>query len=134
MNRITRYGAALLWLAIATAATAQDAMCRALDGARVISADGEFLGVLGPSTDKYSIFNSFGDYGNKHGANSIWNANSKNGDSHRSSSAFNAYAQSPPKLMKGELLVGHLTVNKSIAGAVNPVLIGAMCNGFIPRR
>lgn len=131
--RIARWCFALLVASVATQALAQDVMCRALEGAIVRNADDEYIGTIGPATDGDSIFNGFGRFGNRHDPASIWNPHGKNGDRHNRGSAFNELALAPPRLVKNAQLVGHLSVNKAAAGAVNPVLLGALCNGFKPR-
>jgi hypothetical protein len=54
------------------AQSAQDT-CYALDGASVVTEDGDYLGRI---TNRYatdSIFNSYGTYGSRYSSNSIWN-------------------------------------------------------------
>lgn len=131
--RMALWCCGLMVASLAAPATADDAMCEALAGATVLTADGVFIGRLGPATDADSIFNPFGPFGNKHGPASIWNPHGKNGDRHGRGSAFNEFALAPPRLVKNRQVVGALSVNKAAPGAVSPIILGALCNGFRPR-
>lgn len=70
--------------------------------------------------DLESIFNEFGTYGSKFSLTSIWNEFGTYGSPFSSESAFNEFALSPPVIMSGSDIIGYLTVNSSINGAISP--------------
>ena len=49
--------------------------CNKFDGAKIISQDGEYLGQLGPSWNRDSIFNSSSEYSSTWSSDSIFNDN-----------------------------------------------------------
>ena len=49
--------------------------CNKFDGAKIISQDGEYLGQLGPSWNRDSIFNSSSEYSSTWSYDSIFNDN-----------------------------------------------------------
>lgn len=87
------------------------------------SNDGKtYLGKL--TSNKYdseSIYNEFGDYGSKFSSKSIFNEFSDYGSSVSDKSAFNKFASKPPMIISGGKIVGYLTTNSSIDGAISPV-------------
>lgn len=108
-------------------AMAQSSACAILDGAVIINNDGDFLGRVASPYNSESIFNEYGKYGNSYNPNSIWNEYGPNGSPYRTNSAFNSYSQNPPVLMKNGKLIGYLSTNKYLAGAMHPVVIGLAC-------
>lgn len=112
----------LLVLCVPAAGRAQD-LCSVVAGASVIADDGEFLGKITTSSSSQSIFNEYGSFGSEYGAKSIWNSYGKYGGEYSRQSPFNKYTSTPPALVKGGEVIGYLTVNRSIRGAVNPFLL-----------
>lgn len=104
----------------------------AFEGARVVTEDGEFLGVVTNPYASSSIFNSYGRYGNQYATNSIWNEYGRFGGSYSSESARNQYASRPPLLIRDRRVIGRLTTNRYLDGAVNPIVLGAVCYDFTP--
>lgn len=71
--------------------------------------------------DSDSIFNDYGTYGSKYNSKSIWNEYGTYGSSYSSESAFNKYATKPPAIVLDGEVVGYLTINTTITGAVSPI-------------
>jgi hypothetical protein len=91
---------------------------------KLYSNDGKvFLGTL--STNQYdsdSIYNQYGDYGSKYSDKSIWNSYGDYGSKYSSKSAFNDFATEPPIIVdENGKIVGYLTTNNAIKGAISPV-------------
>lgn len=116
--------------AVITAATAvADDLCSALNDSVVISQDSNNT-YLGKISNKYtddSIFNQYGNYGSKYSQNSIWNGYSQVGSKYAAESAFNKYSTSPPMIIKNKEIIGYLSVNKYVSGAINPVVLRSVC-------
>ncbi len=84
--------------------------------------DGTYLGKLTTNQfDPDSIFNQFGVYGSQFSATSIWNRFGVYGSQFSSQSPFNDFTSTPPyiKTIDGKI-VGRLTTNRFIAGAISP--------------
>ena len=84
-----------------------------------------YLGELTTNTyDSDSIFNEYGTYGSKYGSKSIWSKYGTYGSEYSSYSPFNPYAFSPPMIVDGDYnVVGRLTVNEYMTGAISPYQI-----------
>ena len=94
-----------------------------LYGGTRIYADNEERTYLGTIDDEFasdSIFNDFGTYGSEYSSNSIWNEYGTFGGEYSSESPFNVYSSSPPFIVKERKVVGRLTVNEYVLGAVDP--------------
>ncbi len=88
--------------------------CDALEGAKIISGDGEYLGDLGPSWQSESIYNSSSEFSSSWSQKSIYNQSSDYGSSYSNQSAFNEGAGDPPKIInKNGELVGLLSIGPS---------------------
>ncbi len=87
--------------------------CNKFDGAKIISGDGEFLGVLGPRWMTDSIFNDSSSYASTWSQNSIFNTSSDYGNSYSSLSVFNDGASNPPMIIGSYGLVGYLSIGPS---------------------
>lgn len=81
-----------------------------------------YLGKLVTSeTDTDSIYNEYGTYGSKYNSKSIWNDYGTYGSAYSNLSAFNSYATKPPLIIDSNgNIVGRLTVNEYVNGAINP--------------
>jgi hypothetical protein len=94
----------------------------AYSGARVVADDRRhsFLGVIDDEFAIDSIFNEFGQHGSKYALMSIWNEYGEYGSQYAIESAMNPYSTSPPLILKQGKVIGRLTVNRYVAGAVDP--------------
>ena len=103
----------------------------ALDGTSYLVADdGTFLGDI--SSNSYasdSICNSYGSYGSKYESDSIRNEYGTYGSKYSNDSAYNKYTSTPPKIIQSRRVVGYLTKNDYLSGAIDPdeLLIALDC-------
>jgi len=97
--------------------------CTRIEGSRIVAPDGTFLGKITSKFDGESIFNPYGTFGNSYSSSSIWNKYSTWGSSYSSSSPFNRYTTSPPQVIKNGGVIGLLTTNTSLYGAIDPYAI-----------
>jgi len=90
--------------------------------AKVISSgrEPEYLGTITNEFDTHSIFNPFGRFGSMFGMNSIWNQFGRYGGEFSLYSPFNQFSSDPPIIVKDGKIVGRLSVNKFVVGAVDP--------------
>ena len=82
--------------------------------------DKTFLGTIEDEFSSESIFNDYGSYGSEYSSTSIWNDYGTYGGEYSSYSPFNPYSSSPPIIVKSRKIIGRLTVNKYVSGAVDP--------------
>ena len=109
---------------VASAASNQAGVATLLEGAQLIADDGKFLGkITWNDFASDSIFNSVGRYGSDVSAESIWNEVSQYGSDVSSYSPFNSVASTPPRIIKGDKVVGYLTLNDGKAKAISPVVL-----------
>ena len=103
-----------------------------LRGAKLIAQDDEntYLGTFESSYAANSMFNEYGTYGGKYSAKSIWNEFGTFGGQYSSFSPFNSFSSTPPMIIKGGRVIGYLTTNKYIKGALNPNLLKAFSDQF----
>tara|TARA_B100001250_G_scaffold384557_1_gene379484 strand:+ start:3544 stop:3936 length:393 start_codon:yes stop_codon:yes gene_type:complete len=87
--------------------------CNKFDGAKIISGDGEFLGLLGPRWLTDSIFNDSSSYASSWSQNSIFNSSTDYGNSYSNLSVFNEGASNPPMIISESGLVGYLSTGPS---------------------
>ena len=87
--------------------------CNKFDGAKIVGQDGEYLGQLGPSWNRDSIYNSSSEYSSTWSSNSIFNDSSKYGNSYSSTSVFNESASSPPKIITEDGEEKYLSIGPS---------------------
>ncbi len=73
--------------------------------------------------DSDSIFNDYGNHGSEYAADSVWNEYGTYGGEYSALSASNPYTSSPPLIVRGRRVIGRLTVNKYLPGAVNPYVL-----------
>ena len=106
-----------------------DDFCSALNGSVVISQDSNntYLGEISNKYSDDSIFNEYGSYGSKYSPDSIWNEYSQAGSKYATESPFNKYSISPPMIIKNKKIIGYLSVNKNVSGAINPIVLRSMC-------
>ncbi len=91
-------------------------------GAKVVADDGKktYLGQINDEFSADSIFNDYGTYGSKYSSESIQNDYGSFGGEYSTHSPFNKYTSTPPLIVKNGRVIGRLTVNKYVAGAVDP--------------
>lgn len=118
----------------AVPANAREAACDAFDGASLTNSDDEFIGVLGGKYDKNSVFNEYGKFGSEYQADSIWDQYGKNGSEYQAGSVSNKYSSSPPRIVKGGRVIGLLSANKNLRGAVNANVLAILCYDFTPPK
>lgn len=82
-----------------------------------------YLGEISIRYTSGSIFNEHGTYGSKYSSGSINNEHGSYGGKYSSLSPFNRFSSSPPLIIKNNCLIGKLTVNKTLTGAVDPNLL-----------
>lgn len=87
--------------------------CNDLEGAKVISSTGAYLGDLGPTWSTNSIFNDYSPYASTWHQDSIFNEYSEYGNSYSDSSVFNESASNPPKIINEGAVVGYLSIGPS---------------------
>tara|TARA_A100001234_G_scaffold221307_1_gene236789 strand:- start:416 stop:805 length:390 start_codon:yes stop_codon:yes gene_type:complete len=87
--------------------------CYKYEGAKIVGQDGEYLGELGPSWNRDSIYNSSSEYSSTWSRNSIFNTSSPYGNSYSSTSAFNDSASAPPKIITEDGDEKYLSVGPS---------------------
>jgi hypothetical protein len=105
-------------------------LARQLEGAKIIAQDdaNTYLGSITNKFDDDSIFNKFGDHGSKFADESIWNKFSDFGGELGAYSPFNKLCDRPPALVKGGRVIGYLTVNKTVTGAISPHVVQALAD------
>lgn len=113
----------------ASAATSE---CAPFVDAVIVSQEGKFLGNLSNKYDSNSIFNKYGDHGSKYNSDSIWNKYGDYGGAYGSESAFNKTTSTPPLIIKDRKIIGRLTKNRSLAGAIDPTLLSVLCFDHTP--
>lgn len=111
---------AVLWTGYASA-TPSRIPYQALSGLHLVAADGTYLGRC--TTNQYAVdsfLNSYGPYGSKYSVTSIWNEYGLYGSKYSMYSAFNPYASDPPAIVLDGEVIGYLTTNRYLLGAVDP--------------
>jgi len=103
-----------------------------LRGAKVIAQDerNTFLGTFESRYNSNSIFNEYGSFGSPYSSNSIWNEYGTFGGRYSQFSPFNPYSNQPPMIIKNGKVIGYLTANKAIRGALNPGVLKAISDEF----
>jgi hypothetical protein len=97
-----------------------------LRGATIVAQDGNntVLGTIDSEFKASSIFNTFGTYGSEFGAKSIFNQYGTFGGEYSLYSPFNKYTTTPPMIIKKGKLLGYLSANKYLTGAISvPVIL-----------
>jgi hypothetical protein len=81
--------------------------------------------------DANSIFNPYGTYGSIYSTMSIWNQYGTYGSQYNLLSPFNQFTQTPPVIVKDRRIIGYLTKNQFIQGAIDPKYLSLI--GVSPR-
>jgi len=110
----------------------KQSICNYYAGAKVVTKDGKYLGLVASQYGVDSIYNEFGSYGSEYSQDSIWNDYGSYGSEYSMSSARNDMAFDPPFLIKSGKVIARLSTNDSVPGAVNPVILGITCFGYKP--
>ena len=129
-RRVVTLAAAIL-SAAGSGVNAAPAVCAQFEGAIVI-ADGEYIGKIANKYASDSIFNKYGTFGSKYASKSIWNKYGTYGSAYSTHSPFNKFTSSPPMIIVDRELVGYLSTNESLRGAINPLILGITCYDFEP--
>lgn len=103
-----------------------------LRGASIIAQDdaNTYLGKITSEYDSDSIWNEYGTYGSEYSAKSIWNNYGTFGNEYNAYSPFNDYSSTPPMIIRNGKVIGYLTINKYIHGAISPNLLKAIKDQF----
>lgn len=101
-------------------------------GAKLVAQDDKntFLGSFESSYASNSIFNEYGSFGSEYSSTSIWNEYGRFGGKYSAYSPFNNYSSTPPMIIKSGKVIGYLTTNKSMPGALNPGIAKAVSDQF----
>ncbi len=96
--------------------------------ASIIADDGKntYLGKIASKYESDSIFHKYGEHGSDFGGRSIWSAYGDYGSKFSNYSAFNKHTASPPYIVKDGTVIGRLTLNDSVPGAISPYLLKAL--------
>ncbi len=87
----------------------------------IYSQDGQLLGNCGWIYDSDSIFNRYGEYGNRYSDKCIFNIYSPYGSKYSDLSPYNKYSSAPPIIRdENNRLIGSLTMNKYVNNAIDP--------------
>lgn len=122
----------LIFAASSSVASAQPSQCAPFYGAILVTDDGEYLGRLSSKYDSDSVFNKYGTYGSKYSSKSIWNEYGEFGGEYSTKSPFNEYTSSPPLIVKNRSIIGRLSRNEYVQGAVNPTKLAVLCFDYDP--
>jgi len=111
-----------------TASSTTDAITPTIHGPLKLIADDSSHTYLGKLTtnkfDSESVFNEFGTYGNKFNSKSIYNEFGTFGGEFSQYSPFNEFTSKPPLIVDADgNIVGRLSVNKFVIGAISPYII-----------
>jgi hypothetical protein len=91
-----------------------------LIGSSISAGDGTFLGEISKNRhDQNSISNVYGPFGSPYSDTSIFNDYCPYGGKYGIMSPFNPYNVNPPKVLRKENLIGHLTVNEYILDKID---------------
>lgn len=121
-----------LIMLLPTHSFASSAACSSWEGAIVISEDGKYLGRIENKYATDPIFNKYGTYGNPYASDSVFNKYGNYGSQYAANSAFNPYTSTPPKVYKNKSLIGRLSTNKYVSGAIDPLTLGVACFDYEP--
>lgn len=102
--------------------SAQD-VCAAILSAKLVADDGTYLGTIENSYSANSVLNEYGSYGSEYSGTSIWNEYGNYGGKYSKQSPFNEYSSTPPMIIKGGKIIGYLSANRSMSGALNPYVL-----------
>lgn len=106
-----------------------EGVCVVLKDAKVIAQDNAhtYLGKVANKYDVDSIFNEYGMHGGQYAQDSVWNPYATFGNEYDAYAATNKYTTTPPMLVKNQTIIGFLSANKSMRGAISPLMLKAMC-------
>jgi hypothetical protein len=99
-----------------------------IDGrATLLASDGTYLGKVSSNQFDYeSICNDFGAYGNPFAYVSVRNDFGPYGNPYSLKSVYNEFTSTPPRIIYQGAVVGYLTKNSYLRGALDPDLLFAL--------
>jgi hypothetical protein len=99
-----------------------------IDGkATLLASDGTYLGKVSSNQfESESICNEFGTYGSEFASKSVRNEFGTYGSPFASQSAYNEFTSTPPRIIYQGGVVGYLTKNEFLRGALDPDLLFAL--------
>jgi hypothetical protein len=100
-----------------------------LEGCRIVGDDGAFLGLISRSREAESIADAGGPYGDPTAALSIFNDRGRYGSRPGPLSAFDPDAPSPPRLIRSDEFLAHLSTNPDLPERVDPNAVLAWLAG-----
>jgi len=99
-----------------------------IDGkATLLANEGTYLGKVSSNPfESESICNEFGTYGSEFASKSVRNEFGSYGSPFASQSAYNEFTSTPPRIIYQGGVVGYLTKNEFLRGALDPDLLFAL--------
>lgn len=121
----------LLWLT--PSPVMANSYCKHLEGALVYAQDENktFLGVVHHRSLAQSIFDKNGPYGSPTSPTSIWNKRTIYGDESSEYSALNPFAPKPPVMVKGDVIIGHISKNLNNLNSITGFYLTIICRQFL---
>ena len=114
-------GIALVACLISAKAESAFSLIQELEGAAIVAANGQFLGVITTNSyDPKSILNEYGDYGSEYSEHSIFNEYGEYGGEYGEYSPFNEFTYTPPKIYTKDHKWAYLTVNRALRPRIDP--------------
>lgn len=126
------FGAAALLVSAPAIAQTRQADCNAVKNARVVAADGTFLGTLNDATHRDSLLNRTGPYGSKTAANSLWNTRGPYGSVTSGKSPMNSEDGKPASIVKDGQTIARLMRNSLRSWYEDPAKLVYRCFAFVP--
>lgn len=106
--------------------------CNAVKDARILAADGTFLGSLTHQQHRESVMNKNGPYGSITAANSLWNPSSPYGSASSRKSPMNGHDGVPAQLVKNGQVVGKVMRGSLRRWMEDPAKLVQRCYGHRP--
>ncbi len=124
--------AVLAMAAVSGQAMSADPVCNIVEGSSIVAQDSRstYLGNISSRSDKDSVFNEFGTYGNQLKGTSIWNEFAPFGSNWNLYSPFNPTSVAPPALVKSGRVIGYLTANTTIDKSITPNQLKKLCQNY----
>ena len=106
--------------------------CDAVRDARILAADGTYLGLLTDQQHRESVMNKNGPYGSATAANSLWNPSSPYGSASSRKSPMNGHNGLPAQLVKNGQVVGKVMRGSLRRWMEDPAKLVQRCYGHRP--
>lgn len=126
------------WLLIAAsigtpaAAQARLVPCDAVKDARIVAADGTYLGSLSDANRADSLLNPLGPYDSKSAYHGLWNAQGPYGSASSDKSPMNAHGGKPASILKNGQPIGKLMRGSLRSWFEDPARLVYRCYGYVP--